>query len=97
MRQINCIKKSISLLNETQKLVSELDNDDLLFNLLEKTQSTLDNTFSLLQYCFKSLEYSVTSAKLTQSKLDNLKLNISSQKDVVAAAILSVQSAEQSR
>lgn len=58
--------------------------------------SALNLVFKDLNYCFNALEYSITSGTFTQSALDALKTNISTQTTTVAAAIAALQTSKQS-
>jgi HlyD family secretion protein len=102
--------KDISFLNLTKIYYDQgvdfynkaLKSLDVAQNNINNTNTALDETLAALQktqsslnYCFKSLEKSITSDVFTQAELDNFKSTISTQLSAVSSAISSILTTSQ--
>lgn len=70
------------------------DNENVL-SALNEALTALNEVFAALQDCYQSLENSITSSEFTLAELEVLKTNISAEQTVIAAAVLSAETAKQ--
>ena len=94
----NSYNNSLELLDNADKIlaIAIINNSNSnVSDIIDKTLLALNKVFESLQNCFSALENSVTSSSFSQSDIDILKSNISSQQTVMALAISSAQIAKQ--
>lgn len=94
----NSYNNSLELLisaNNALTTTKTEDSNGNVSNVINEILLALNKVFESLQNCFSALENSVISSSFSQSDLDILKSNISSQQTIIAAAISSAQAAKQ--